>query len=135
MNGTLVTDAPSAVQFMMGIGCTLIGLSHMLQPRVWQDYFSALHERGEAGVFTRTVTWELWPALIIVTLHSVWSGPGAILTIYGWLLLLKCAVSLLLPQVGLRSMAMAQRGPATFVVGGVVSICIGLASAAALLWR
>jgi hypothetical protein len=135
MKGTVVTDAPSAVQLMLGIGCTLIGLSHIAQPRAWQDYFATLHERGAAGVFTRTITWELWPALIIVTLHPVWSGPGMLLTVFGWLLLAKCAVSLLLPRAGLRSMAMAQRGPAGFVLAGCVSMCIGLASATALLWR
>ncbi|MBC8050932.1 MAG: hypothetical protein H7X92_12430 [Chitinophagales bacterium] len=105
----------------------------MLQPVAWQEYFTALHERGASGVFTRTMTWELWPALIVVALHQVWSGPGVLLTIYGWLLLIKCTVSLLAPQVGLRSMAMAQQGPKRFVGGGGLLICIGLASAAALM--
>lgn len=131
----MVTDAQSAVQLMMGIGCTLIGLSHVLQPRVWQDYFAALHERGESGVLTRTMTWELWPALILVTLHQVWTGPGVLLTLFGWMLLIKCMVSLLAPQVGLRSMAMAQRGPATFVAGGTLLMVIGLTSGLALIWR
>ncbi|MGL4439671.1 MAG: hypothetical protein ACRCUE_10375 [Bosea sp. (in: a-proteobacteria)] len=106
----------------------------MLQPHPWQDYFAALHAREPSGVLTRTMTWELWPALIVVTLHQVWSGPGILLTLYGWLLLVKCAVSLLLPQIGLRSMAMAQRGPATLVVGGILLVSIGLASVAALIW-
>lgn len=130
-----VTDAQSAVQLMMGIGCTLIGLSHMLQPRAWQDYFAALHERGAAGALTRTITWEIWPALIVVTLHQVWSGPGLLLTLFGWLLLIKCTVSLLLPHIGLRSMALAQRGFKSFVLGGGLLICIGIASALALIWR
>jgi hypothetical protein len=60
--------------------------------------------------------------------------PGHFLTLYGWMLLVKCAVSLLLPQVGLRSMAVAQRGPATFFAGGILLVCIGLSSAAALIW-
>jgi hypothetical protein len=113
----VATDARSAVQMMMGIACTLTGLSHVLQPHIWQDYFAALHARGLSGVLTKTMTWELWPALIIVTLHQAWNGPGILLTLYGWLLLIKCAVSLLLPQVGVRSTAIAQRGPATFVAG------------------
>jgi hypothetical protein len=76
MTWPVVTDTQSAVQLMMGFGCTLIGLSHMLQPRIWQDYFAALHKQGEAGVLTRTMTWELWPALVLVTLHQVWRGPA-----------------------------------------------------------
>jgi hypothetical protein len=51
-----VTDAPSGAQAIIGIGCTLISLSHMLQPRIWQDYFAAQHEGGTAGVLTRTIT-------------------------------------------------------------------------------
>jgi hypothetical protein len=135
MTWPVVTDAQSAVQLMMGIGCTLIGLSHMLQPRVWQDYFAALHERGEPGVLTRTMTWEMWPALILVTLHQVWSGPGILLTLFGWMLLIKCTVSLLAPQIGLRSMALAQRGPTMFVAGGALLLVIGLTSELALVWR
>ncbi len=135
MTWPIVTDAQSAVQLMMGIGCTLTGLSHVLQPLVWQDYFAALYERGEAGVFTRTMTWELWPALVVVTLHQVWSGPGVLLTLFGWMLLVKCTVALLLPQIGLRSMAMAQRGPAMFVAGGTLLMVIGLASGLGLIWR
>jgi hypothetical protein len=135
MTWPIVTDAQSAMQLMMGIGCTLIGLSHVLQPLVWQDYFATLHERGEAGVLTRTMTWELWPALILVTLHQVWSGPGVLLTLFGWMLLVKCTASLLVPQIGLRSMAMAQRGPAMFVAGGMLLMIIGLTSGLALIWR
>jgi hypothetical protein len=130
-----VTDAQSAVQMVMSIGCTLIGLSHVLQPQVWQDYFAELRERGPAGVFTRSITWELWPALILVTLHQVWRGPGVLLTLFGWLLLIKCIVALLLPQIGLRSMAMASRGPWVFVAAGSVLMVIGLTSALALTWR
>jgi hypothetical protein len=132
---TAVADVQSAVQMMMGIGCTLTGLSHMLQPHAWQDYFAALHARGLSGVLTRTMTCELWPALIVVTLHQVWSGPGILLTLYGWMLLVKSAVYLLLPQFGLRSSAMAQRGPGTFFTGGILLVCIGLSSAGALIWR
>ncbi len=135
MTWPVVTDAQSAVQLMMAIGCLMIGVSHVLQPRVWQDYFARIHAHGAAGVLKRTMIWELWPALILVTLHQVWTGPGIVLTLYGWLLLIKCAVSLWAPQAGLRSMAMAQRGPATFVAGGAALIVVGLASAGALLWR
>jgi hypothetical protein len=56
-----------------------------------------------------------------------------VLTLFGWLMLVKCAVSLLASQAGLRSMALAQRGQKTFVAGGLLSICIGLASMAALI--
>jgi hypothetical protein len=131
----LASDIPSAVQIIMGIGCTLMGLSHVLQPRMWQDYFQALHKQGVAGVLTKTMTWEFWPTLIVVTGHQVWRGPGVILTVFGWLLLAKCAVSLLFPQISLRSMAMSRRGPTAFVPGGLLLIGVGLSAFLAALWR
>ncbi len=119
----------------MGIGCILMGLSHVLQPRMWQDYFEALHRQGVAGVLTKTMTWEFWPALILVTGHQVWRGPGVILTVFGWLLLIKSAVSLLAPGIGLRSMAISRRGPRAFVSGGLFLICVGLSAFWAAQWR
>jgi hypothetical protein len=129
------SDIPTAVQIIMGIGCALMGLSHVLQPRMWQDYFEALHKQGAPGVLTKTMIWEFWPALIVVTGHQVWRGPGVILTVFGWLLLAKCAISLLAPQISLRSMAMSRRGAKAFVPGGLVLICVGLSAILAAQWR
>jgi hypothetical protein len=135
MNGVWASDIPAAVQIVMGIGCTLMGLSHVVQPRMWQDYFEVLQRQGVAGVLTKTMIWEFWPALIVVTGHQVWQGPGVILTVFGWLLLVKSAISLLAPQIGLRSMAMSRRGPKAFVSGGLLLICVGLSALLAALWH
>ena len=134
MTSPVVTDAQSAVQLMMGIGCTLMGLSHILQPNMWKDYFATLHKQGFVGVLTRTMTWDLWSALLVVTLHQVWHGPGVVLTIFGWLLLAKCALSLLAPRMGLRLLRMSERGPMAFVWAGGLLTCVGFLSGAALLW-
>jgi hypothetical protein len=135
MNGVWAAELATSVQVVMGIGCTLMGLSHVLQPRMWQDYFEALHKQGVAGVLTKTMTWEFWPALIVVAGHQVWRGPGVMLTVFGWLLLAKCILSLLAPQICLRSMAMSRRGPKAFVSGGLLLICVGLSAFLAALWR
>jgi hypothetical protein len=45
MNSVLAFHIPSAVQIVMGIGCTLMRLSHVLQPRMWRHYFEALKYR------------------------------------------------------------------------------------------
>ncbi len=64
---------------------------------------------GTAGVVIRTFALELMPAMMIITFHLVWSGPEILLTLYGVLLSLKIAISLLVPSVGLKSLAMADR--------------------------
>ena len=84
---------------------------------------------------TKTFALELWPALIIVALHQVWSGPGILLTIYGWLLLIKCIISVLVPQIGLRSLALAQKGDTSFIVAGAMLIAVGASAGLALWWH
>ncbi len=128
----ILTDAASAVELVMCIACILIGVSHIVQPAMWRDYFMSLHAQGTTGVVTRTFSLELWPAVIIVTLHQVWSGPGIILTIYGWLLLSKCVISVLAPQIGLRSLGMARKGDKAFIIAGVMLIAVGLSAGWAL---
>jgi len=86
---------------------------------MWIDFFSYLHGLGAPGVVIRTFGLELLPAMAITTFHWVWSGPEALLSIYGILLALKVAIGLLAPSIGLRSLALAdQKGPLPLRVAG-----------------
>jgi hypothetical protein len=134
MGWPFITDAASAVEFMMCVGCLLMGVSHILQPGMWRAFFTALHGTGRPALVTRTFMLEFWPALILVTLHQVWFGPGIVLTLYGWALLAKCTLSMLWPDIGMRSLALAQRGDRGFVAGGIGLACIGICAGLALLW-
>ena len=127
-----VTDATTAVQFIMFFSAILMGISHIAQPKMWEDYFTQLHERGEIAIVTRTFILELWPALIIVTLHQVWQGPAIVLTLYGWLLLTKCTISILAPKVGMKSLKQAQRGDKGFIFAGLMLIVVGICAGWAL---
>ena len=126
-----VTDATSAVQFIMAATGALMGLSHIVQPRIWITFFGRLHAEGTSGIVTRTFI-EIWPALIIVTFHQVWSGPGLVLTLYGWALSIKIVIGLLAPQIGVRGLAMSQGGQWRFVGAGVVLLVVAFCSAWAL---
>lgn len=117
--------APTAVQMLLLPAFVMLGLSHIVRPAMWVKFFGDLHDQGSSGVILRTFALELWPALAIVALHPVWSGPGLVLTLYGWALALKCTISMLVPQIGLRSLAMASRGPRTFVISGVMLVAMG----------
>ena len=129
---SFVSDAPSFVQLVMLMSCVVMGLSHIVRPQMWADYFAALHAEGTRGVITRTFTLELWAALLIVSLHQVWQGPAIVVTIYGWLLLAKVTVSMLVPELGLRSLAMASQGSRAFVFAGCVLLGIAACAGAAL---
>jgi len=128
-----VDDAQSVVQFIMLLSCAILGVSHIVKPGIWVETFTYLHSLGTRGVVLRTFLFELWPAMVIVTLHQVWWGPGILLTIYGWAQLTKVTVSMLAPEIGLRSMAMAGR-PNAFLYGGIMLLVVGASAGAALLW-
>lgn len=132
---SFLSDPPSIVQFAMLIACVPLGVSHIVQPRMWVDFFARLNAQGHAGLLTKVLLVEFWPALLIVTLHQVWSGPAIVLTLYGWALLAKVLIGLLLPQLGMRSMGMPERlGARGFVPAGVALIVVGLSAGAALIW-
>jgi hypothetical protein len=130
-----LTDAQSIVQFVMCIACVPMGLSHIVRPALWVDFFARLHAQGTAGLVGKVLAVELWPALLVVSLHQVWSGPGIVLTLYGWAQFTKVWLALFVPGVGMRSLAMAEtKGERGFVLGGVMLLVVGLSAGAALVW-
>lgn len=130
-----LSDAQSIVQFIMLIACVPMGVSHIVCPHLWIDFFTRLHAQGTAGLVGKVLAVELWPAVLIVSLHQVWSGPAIVLTLYGWAQFTKVWIALLFPKIGMRSLAMAQtNGAQRFVAGGVMLIAVGLSAGAALLW-
>jgi hypothetical protein len=130
-----LTDNQSIVQFVFFIACVPMGLSHIVRPALWVDFFARVHSEGTAGLVGKVLAVELWPALILVGLHQVWWGPGIVLTLYGWAQFTKVWLALLAPEIGMRSLAMAQtKGERGFVLGGVMLMLVGLSAGAALIW-
>ena len=128
-------DTQSVVQFVMLILSVPMGLSHIVRPAMWIDFFSRLHAQGTSGLVLKVLAVELWPAALLVTLHQVWSGPGIVLTLFGWAQFAKICLALLLPEIGMRSMRMAEtRGARGFVAAGVMLIAVGMSAGAALIW-
>jgi len=78
-----------------------IGLSHMLHPHAWVDFFIRLKEQGRSGVFTEGFLALSFGALI-VAFHNVWSGLPTVLTLIGWGQVAKGVTRFVLPQLGLR---------------------------------
>src|SRR5262245_56957183 len=96
----------------------------MLQPRAWVEVFAALHRLGRPGAFANGGL-SLVPGAVLVAVHPVWSGPAVVLTVLGWLMVLKGAICFLAPGVALRSMGKAAAGQGReFVVGGLVLLAV-----------
>ncbi|MGH9362756.1 MAG: hypothetical protein ACRD2T_12650 [Thermoanaerobaculia bacterium] len=80
-----------------------IGLSHLLQPRAWAEFFVQLREKGEPGVFA-VAFMSLYFGSIIVAFHRVWSGIPLVLTLLGIAQVAKGALYFCFPRYGLKQL-------------------------------
>ena len=106
-----------AVEIYAIINLTVIGISHVVRPRVWIDFFIFLRERGEAGVFAVALL-NLIFGSIIVAFHNVWSGIPLVLTVLGWANVVKALLYFTVPAFGLRKLQSLSHQRANPVVGG-----------------
>ena len=107
-----------AVQIFAIINFVVIGLSHIVQPKAWVEFFVLLRERGNTGVFA-TAFLSLVFGSIIVAFHNVWSGIPALLTIVGWAQVLKALIYFTFPAFGLRKLQIpSHERPQLFVYPG-----------------
>ena len=103
----------------------VIGLSHVVQPRAWVDYFTFIRGKRETGAFIDGFL-HLPFAALIIGFHNVWSGIPVVLTVLGWLLLIKSILRFCLPAQALRMMARVSVERAwEFQVAGVVLLLLG----------
>jgi hypothetical protein len=96
-----MTQLERGVEVYAIVNLLVIGVSHVVRPRVWVELFVALRERGEAGVFGVALL-NLIFGSIIAGFHNVWSGLPAVLTVVGWANVIKALVYFVFPGVGLR---------------------------------
>jgi hypothetical protein len=98
------------------------GLSHIVQPRTWVEFFVLLRSKGRAGIFMVAIL-HLMPGALIAGFHNVWRGIPLVLTLIGWAWVIKGTLYLLVPGFGLRliSRVSAERAH-EFVIGGMVLV-------------
>jgi hypothetical protein len=112
----------SAIELLACIQFLIIGLSHLIQPRVWVAFFVALRDKGLTGVFVNGFL-TLWFGSVIVVFHNVWTGLPIILTVIGWSQIIKAAVSFIAPRLAMRGLARVSIERAwEFQVAGVMLI-------------
>jgi hypothetical protein len=123
-----------ATEFFVLVTGVVIGLSHILQARTWTELYAALSRQGRLGAFANGALHLVTGAAIVTGHGQVWSWPAAVLTLFGWALVVKGAVAFLVPDLALRSMTKAGAGSGWgFVVAGLALLAIsGLAAYA--LW-
>ena len=82
----------------------ILGLSHILQPKAWADFFILLRGKGEAGAFVDGFL-NLPLGGVIVGFHNTWSGIPLVLTLVGLGLVIKGLIRFCAPKQALRMMA------------------------------
>jgi hypothetical protein len=93
-----------SVDVLAAILFGVLGLSHILQPRAWAEFFILLRGKGEAGAFVDGFL-NLPLGGVIVGFHDTWSGIPLVLTLVGWALLIKGTIRFCAPKLALRIMA------------------------------
>jgi hypothetical protein len=93
-----------AVEVLAIILFGIVGLSHILQPKAWAEFFILVRGKGEAGAFMDGFL-NMPLAGLIIAFHNIWSGIPLVLTLAGWALLIKSLIRFCAPKRALRVMA------------------------------
>jgi ABC-type amino acid transport system permease subunit len=115
----------TSIQKLVAICFLVTGLSHIMQPRVWAQFFIMFREKGEVGSFLSGLLHFPLGALI-VAFHHGWRGIPLLVTLMGWGLVIKSLVYLTYPKHGMRMLArISVERSWEFVVAGVMAVALG----------
>ena len=120
-----VRSLHQAIEVFAAINLLGIGLSHLVHPHVWVEFFTWLREKGRAGMFVEGFL-SLSFGAVIVAFHNIWSGLPVVLTLLGWGQVLKGLVRFVAPQLSLRLyQRLTPERAWLFRVAGVVALALG----------
>jgi hypothetical protein len=96
MNAAIFHMDPKTVEAIVAPAFLLMGLSHLVQPRLWVRFFEVVRQTGLAAVIVPLYTLPL--ALVLIATHNLWTfGWPLFLTIAGWGMAIKSTLCLVVP--------------------------------------
>jgi hypothetical protein len=102
----------------------VVGVSHIIQPRVWVQFFIGMHDKGEVGSFLNALL-HFPLGVLIVSLHNVWHGLPVVLTLIGWGLVVKSFIYFVFPRHGVKMLSRISRDRSwEFIFAGIFSLGI-----------
>lgn len=114
----------SAILKLAIISFFVIGMSHIVRPRVWARFFMDMHSKGDVGSFLNALL-HFPMGVVIVSFHNVWHGIPMVLTIIGWGLVLKSFIYFVFPGHGVSMLGRVSVEKSWgFVVAGIFSLGI-----------
>jgi hypothetical protein len=111
---------------VFGLYMFVMGLSVLLKynemRKIIVDFMSSSSNSYMVGVFTFIL------GLLVVLSHNVWGGPVwvTLITVLGWLTLIKGAMYLLLSRSALKGVVGAFSKKAWLVISGLLMIILGI---------
>jgi hypothetical protein len=118
---------PKIVQAVVAPIFLLIGLSHLVQPRLWVRFFEVVQRTGVAALIIPMYTLPM--GLVLVVGHNVWTWDWPLfLTVCGWGITIKSALYLLAPAAAERMLAKnIAKSPRSFqIVGAIMAVFGGI---------
>ena len=112
------------------IHLTTMGISHIVAHRAWAEFFILLREKGHPGVIVVALL-SLGFGSIIAAFHPVWSGLPLVLTLLGWVHVLKGLIYLSFPSFGLKKLHLVSLERSKMFVAPGIGL---LVLAAVILW-
>ena len=113
------------VREFFAIAYFIVGLSHLIHPRLLTDHFRSVLARPDGPFLIALYAGPL--GLTIVLLHNVWVlGIPVIVTLVGWGMLIKAGAYLLCPGVVTRLAPEKIRGPKQFVAAGIACLAVSI---------
>lgn len=113
------------IELFVAVQGLVMGLSHMLRPNLWVEFFVRLRSWGVVGVFANGFL-SLGFGSVIVAFHNVWQGLPVVVTVFGWLHVTKGVTCCVFPEIGLKSMdRVSPDRSREFVLAGAVLFVIG----------
>lgn len=102
----------------------VVGLSHIVQPRIWARFFIDMRGKGEVGSFLNALL-HFPLGVVIVSFHNVWSGLPLMLTLIGWGLVLKSFIYFVFPGYGLKMLGRVSLEQSWgFIIAGLFSVSL-----------
>ncbi|MEZ4883587.1 MAG: hypothetical protein R3E32_02530 [Chitinophagales bacterium] len=115
-----------SIEFFTAINLAITGLSHFLQPKIWVDFFVFLHSKANVGNIVNALI-SVGMGSFILSFHLVWDFPRILVTMYGFLLVLKGFLFLLIPSMGIKSIgSVTIKGAEKFRIVGLVMFLLAI---------
>ena len=121
-------DVVIGIERLTALAFIVTGLSHIAAPRAWARFFIEMRDQRAVPGFLNAYL-HIPLGLLIAAFHPVWNGPGLLVTLIGWSLVVKGTLYFLWPQLALRSMAhVTEERAGQFRIAGIAGLGLGLAA-------